>query len=153
MAGLDHSVVETVSNRIWSRTSTRFPARGSELLPYVDLSLQPLRRKGRHIQAVVIEDRVDQLELVAIEKLRDLVAHKSSLLQTTDVRLERQGLVAPSEVEAGHIKFNARAYTRLALRCLHSGGKSRLEFQPRAIGERVTLGFANLHQHILLRIG
>ena len=67
MASLNQTEIPAISDGIGSSSRPRLHPGVSELLPQVDLSLQSLRGERCHIQTVVIEDRVDQLELVAVE--------------------------------------------------------------------------------------
>src|SRR5579871_896954 len=71
MACLDSPEVETIGNRIWARASAGLGPGAANLLPQVDLALQSLRRECGDIVAIVVEDRVDELPLVAVEKLWD----------------------------------------------------------------------------------
>ena len=67
VAGLHVPKIPPISNGIRSRARARLKPGVSELLPQVDLPLQSLRRERSHIQTVVVENRVNQLELVAVE--------------------------------------------------------------------------------------
>src|SRR5207302_7449779 len=105
VAGLHRSEIETVRNRVRSRARARLSTGVSNLLPQVDFSLQPLRRECSHVQTVVVKNRVGQLVLVAVEELRNGITDQPALLQSADMGLERQGLVAPGKVPPRHIKL------------------------------------------------
>src|SRR5579864_3376366 len=67
VAGLNQTEIPAIGNRIGSRTRPRLKPGISELLPQIDLPLQSLRRERSHIQTVVVENCVDQLEFVAVK--------------------------------------------------------------------------------------
>src|SRR5271165_4965565 len=98
VAGFLPAEIPAIGNRIGSGSGPWLDAGVPELLPQVDLAFQPLRSERRHIQTVVVENRVDQLELVVVQQLGNGVTDQPTLLQAPDVRLEGQGLVAPGYV-------------------------------------------------------
>src|SRR5580704_8562593 len=67
VAGLHPTKIPAIGKRIRPRASPRPDTGVSELLPQVDLAFEPLGCKRCHVQAVVVENRVNQFEFVVVE--------------------------------------------------------------------------------------
>ena len=125
----------------------------ADLLAQIDFAFQALRGEGGDVQAVVVEDGVEELEAVVVEELGDLVTDQAALLETSDVGLEGQGLIAAGDIEAGDIEFDAGTDAGGSGGSVGAGGQAGFEFQAEAVGEGVALGFLHLDENIFLRIG
>ena len=152
IASFDSSEIEPIGDRTRPRSRAWFRTGTADLLPQINLPFQSLRREGSHIQAVVVEDRVDQLELVTIEQLGNRVADQPPLLEPAYVRLEGQCLITPQEIEACHVEFHPRADSCSPLRGAGSGRLAGLKLQSESVGKGIALGLADLYQYVLLGI-
>src|SRR5579863_4372457 len=141
--------IEAVGDRTGPRPRAWLFPRAAKLLAQVDLPFHPLRSESRNIQAVVVEDGIDQLELIVIEQLRNFVADESPLLQPPNVGLERHRPIPAQEIQSRHIKTHSGAESGRTLR----PGSSRLKFQSNPVGEGIAFRLFHLYQDIFLWIG
>src|SRR5262249_34475715 len=81
----DSPKIKPVSDGAWARPGAGLVPGIADLLAQADFSFQALRGERCDIQAVVVEDRVNEFELVVIKQLRDRVADEPPLLQSADV--------------------------------------------------------------------
>ena len=134
---LDQTKIHSIGQRIGSGARTRLGPGIPELLAKIDLPLQALGSECRYVKTVVVENGVRQLEFVVVEQLWNGVTDQPTLLQAAYVRLEGQSLVAPAEVQPGHIEFHSRAHASRTLGRGRSGRLSSLELQSKSVREGV----------------
>src|SRR5450432_1862195 len=141
IAGPHPPEVEAVGQRTRPRPCVRLRSRAAELLPQVDLPFQPLGSKSGNIQAVIVKNCVDQLELFVVKQLWNLIADQTPLLQPPHMGLKRYRPVPTQKIKPGDIEADSRAESSRTLR----PGSSGLEFQSNTVGEGIAFGFFHLN--------